>query len=398
MSTGISYMGTKRELAPTVARVIGGAKSGLLLDAFAGMGAVAEATSPTRQIWTNDVQHFAHLVTKAMFTAERPPPTASAFAVLAERQYDVLEEIISAVMKPALDLEAKALQTTDFKRYVALTDEARAVHADLLTKTQLILPFCATYAWTYFGLRQCVELDSARQAIDHLLDSGDLDPDGWQWALLALGKAALRVANTPGHFAQYLRLHERTFPRTKRQRRRSVWAEWLVAIAEMTSLGTPEWRRCNRATRADSLELLAEHGDAATAPAVVYCDPPYTDDQYSRFYHVLETLVLFDCPVVKGMGQYRGDRFQTPFSVKSTVEDAFERLVSSIATLNADLVLSYPSNGLLYEAGHDPVDIMRRSYKTVSLVASVLHTHSTFGASKGVQKASVDEQIFWAQP
>jgi adenine-specific DNA-methyltransferase len=390
-------MGTKRELAPVVARVIGQAKPGLLLDAFAGMGAVAEATAPTRQVWTNDVQHFAHLVTKAMFTSKHGPLTAAEFAAVVEHRYEEKEVTYSAVLKDALALEAKALQATEFKPYVDLIDEARHIHADLLANAATSPSFSSTYAWTYFGLRQCVELDSARSSIDILLAEKAIDADDWQWALLALGKAALRVANTPGHFAQYLRLHERTFARTKRLRRRSVWAEWLIALSEMASLGTLEWRQGNRATRADSLELLASHDGAHPSPSVVYCDPPYTDDQYSRFYHVLETLVLYDSPAVTGAGQYRGDRFNTPFSVKGCVDNAFECLVSSVANLGADLVLSYPSNGLLYEAGFDPMSLLGRSYKTVQLVTSVPHTHSTFGASKGVQKANVEEQIFWAQ-
>ena len=31
---------------------------------------------------------------------------------------------------------------------------------------------------------------------------------------------------------------------------------------------------------------------------IVYADPPYTRDHYSRFYHVLETISLFDSPIV----------------------------------------------------------------------------------------------------
>ena len=386
------------EKVPETPPVIEQAKPGLLLDAFAGMGAVAEATAPTRQVWTNDVQHFAHLVTKAMFTAELGPPTAAEFVALAEQHYEETESAYSAPLEDALALEARALRSTEFNRYVELIGAARAVYADRLVKAAIPLPFSSTYAWTYFGLRQCIELDCARQSIDELLAQEAIDGDAWLWALLALGKAALRVANTPGHFAQYLRPHSRTFARAKRQRRRSVWTEWLIALSEVTSLGTLDWRRGNRATRADSLDLFASHDRADLTPSVVYCDPPYTDDQYSRFYHVLETLVLFDCPVVSGAGQYRNDRFQTPFSIKGQVDSAFNRLIASISAIGADLILSYPSNGLLYEAGFDPVDLLKRSYKTVQLVTSVPHTHSTFGASKGVSKARVEEQIFWAQP
>ena len=34
---------------------------------------------------------------------------------------------------------------------------------------------------------------------------------------------------------------------------------------------------------------------------VVYIDPPYNSRQYSRFYHILETLTKWDCPKLYGV-------------------------------------------------------------------------------------------------
>lgn len=75
MTGSISYMGTKREFADDVAAVISVAKPGMLLDAFAGMGAIAEAVSDQRSVWTNDVQRFAHLVGECRFTLADEAPT-----------------------------------------------------------------------------------------------------------------------------------------------------------------------------------------------------------------------------------------------------------------------------------------------------------------------------------
>ena len=73
MGVEITYMGTKRALAPAVADVIGQAQTGTLLDAFSGMCAVGEAVGPRRVVWNNDVQVFASEVAKALFMSQKPP-------------------------------------------------------------------------------------------------------------------------------------------------------------------------------------------------------------------------------------------------------------------------------------------------------------------------------------
>jgi adenine-specific DNA-methyltransferase len=129
---------------------------------------------------------------------------------------------------------------------------------------------------------------------------------------------------------------------------------------------------------------------------VVYADPPYSRAQYSRYYHVLETLTRYDYPDSIGVGRYRPDRFQTIFSLASGVEEAMEDLASGVASLGACLVLSYPSNGLLYEIGGDVETCLSESFKSVRLVYSAATNHSTMGAGPGRAHTEVDEMIFVA--
>ncbi|WP_428977785.1 DNA adenine methylase [Lichenibacterium minor] len=132
-------------------------------------------------------------------------------------------------------------------------------------------------------------------------------------------------------------------------------------------------------------------------PSVIYADPPYTDDQYSRFYHLFETIALYDTPQLSGHGRYRTDRFRTPFSVKSTSAEALNALASGISDLGSDLVLSYPTNGLIYQRGVDPEKILSLHFEKVDCLSTIEHSHSTFGASKGPSKHAVVEQLFFAR-
>ena len=82
-------------------------------------------------------------------------------------------------------------------------------------------------------------------------------------------------------------------------------------------------------------------------PAIIYADPPYTSDHYSRYYHLYETLLLYDYPSSEATGRYRPDRFFSRYSIKTEVEAAMDRLIADCAKIGSRLVLSYPERGLL---------------------------------------------------
>jgi len=104
---------------------------------------------------------------------------------------------------------------------------------------------------------------------------------------------------------------------------------------------------------------------------VVYVDPPYTSDNYSRFYHALEVLTRYDYPLLQKAGRTKGrypelgSRHRSSFCVKRQVEQEFRDLAQATAERGAALVLSYgEQNGLLLkryrEAGDTPAQALRR--------------------------------------
>ena len=390
MSSRISYMGTKHELADRVAEVIAGCRPGRLLDAFAGMGAVADAHAGERQVWTNDVQHFAYLAGRCRFTDPAGPLPASRMRELAAPIFQQNMDLLKQQNCLAWEATDKMLAASVFAEFNSLFE---FVAGETVAHEGAYACFTASYANGYFSLTQCAEIDSIRCALDTLRGRGLLTQAHFDWGLLALGHATLRVANTTGHFAQFLTPSETNFKRVVKQFARSVLDQWGISLKSLKPAGTPEWRSDNLATRSECDALLRTISSAGDV-GVVYCDPPYTDDQYSRFYHIWETLVLNDYPAVTGVGLYRPDRFTTPFSLRSKVKAAFQTLVEEVAVTGADLVLSYPSNGLLHDVGGHPLDVLRSVYAEAELVAQIEHNHSTMGASKGSATASVAECIY----
>jgi adenine-specific DNA-methyltransferase len=393
MSSRISYMGTKHDLAGRVAEVISGCRAGRLLDAFAGMGAVADAHAGGRPVWINDVQHFAYLAGRCRFTDPVGPLPASDIRELAASAFQHNMDLLKEQNSVAWEATKKMQAVKSFDEFSRLYN---LVAAEVITGESVYACFTKSYANAYFSLVQCAEIDSIRYAIDSLRDRGMLTLAHHDWALLALGQAALRIANTTGHFAQFLTPNEKNFLRVVKQFVRPVFEQWLASLSLIKPSGTPNWRAENYATRDDCQNMLKNLTSSCDV-GIVYCDPPYTDDQYSRFYHVWETLVLYDYPELTGAGRYRPDRFTTPFSLRSKVKGAFHALVNEVAATGADLVLSYPSNGLLHDVGVSPLDVLRSAYPKAEQVAEIQHNHSTMGASKGKATASVAECLYVAR-
>jgi adenine-specific DNA-methyltransferase len=406
MPLSIGYMGTKRQLAPALAQLLSLAPSGPMLDLFSGMCAVATQVAPSRQIWCNDVQHFAAQVAAAFFTAIETPISSRDLIEHVGREFRRNAETLKIHFATELCVESAALDSGDPERIASTDDRAPNIATSrcldrervLLARFPKAFPyrlFSTTFSGAYFGLSQSIEIDSIRFAIDELLAQKVVRREQHRWMLLALCQASSKVANTTGHFAQYLKVKKSNVSRFVHQRRRSVWSEWQDAIRTVWPFGSKSWRRRNHVFQAEALSLLHHLRTAKRKPSVIYADPPYTADHYSRFYHVYETLIRYDYPQSIGVGRYRPDRFTSTFSLAARVADEIELLVKGCSSVGAELVLSYPQNGLLENSERKIPRILRKYYSHCES-HRIEHSHSSLGASKGFEKRPVTEIVYRA--
>lgn len=409
MSFDLSYMGTKRNLAPAVADIAMSSRRGPFLDLFSGMCSVGSQVGPSREIWCNDAQIFASMVGHSLFRSGAFPGSPGTIASLLSMGFTDHFTKLQSIFGNHEAKEGVALSNATLdsilQQFDEDTDSAPKDTFDNLLKARVARPkeepfmlFSLLYGNTYFGWRQCMEIDSIVFSIDKSFKEGRLKEDERIWLLLFLGRAMLKVSNTTGHFAQFLRPKQDSLKVYIRQRRRKVWEEFLAAADLCSPIGSVSWRKRNRIFNQDSCDLLPSLIQNRSQPALVYADPPYTTDQYSRYYHVLETLFHYDYPSVSSKARYRQDRFSTPFSKSTTAVEAFTRLVGNISTLQADLILSYPSKGLLHDLGTDPLEIIQKYYKANHIAKYTFeHSHSTMGSSKGNASIVVDEVVYHAK-
>ena len=207
----------------------------------------------------------------------------------------------------------------------------------------------ATYAGTYFGLRQALDLDALRAGIESLGEA----PSSWTRAALltALMHAASSAVFSPGkHFAQPHRVRDGkdlTFhaQRALQDRRVDVVASFLEAVYAINDSARPAAER-HLAERRLVGDVTAEDLSGREV-SIVYADPPYTAQQYSRFYHLLETLVGGVPPLLQHVrgevtrGLYPNDRYLSPFSSRRQAPQAFRSLIRTANSAGASLLLSY---------------------------------------------------------
>ncbi len=396
VSLGISYMGTKRHLVPDLKEIISSCRKGIFLDVFSGMCSVGRAVAPDRQVWSNDLQSFAQLVAATHFCSSDPLISRfEALGVTAAYRRSKIDEL-SDTFSAFLAAEHAALENSDIGALATIFDQAvsSAQSALQITAAGDYDLFSRRYAGTYFGYQQTVEIDAIRFALDRLRAEGRATADQWQALVVALCIAMSRCSNSTGHFAQSLYPKAANIKKVIAKRRRNITSEWLTAIDEVMPIASQDWRKGNHAFRKDATDLLSSLREFQIKPSVVYADPPYTKDQYSRYYHVYETAVLYDYPPCSGMGLYRPDRATSPFSLASKVEEAMDGLIMAVAKIGSCLVLSYPQDGLLHNSTEAIPKMIRKHFGCDADHINISHQHSTMGASKGASTHDVTEVIY----
>ena len=392
-----TYMGTKKALAGQIGTLCDGFAPGPFMDLFSGISAVGVSIAPKRQIWCNDAQVFSRTLTEALYLSREDGPRVNhvrrAVCTLGNQNLSTLGRLVTDEVEDELD----TLWSRDADRQVALqavqieaTRNRRAfwegAHSHCL--------FTTLYAGSYLGLVQALQVDAIRFGTDEAKRLGLITDEEHRWALLAMCRAVAATSNSTGHFAQYLTASETNVRRVADKRRRCVWTFWLDAFAEMKPIGTAAWRAFNRIFHGDAVKVLEDMRTDSVRPAIVYADPPYTDDQYSRFYHLLETVLLYDYPTTGGKGLYREGRFRSSFSLSKQVDQSFEQMIANAAKVGANLMISYPSNGLLPNSLERIPALMANYFERVDNPIVIPHQHSTLGGSKGTHKENVEECIF----
>lgn len=206
--------------------------------------------------------------------------------------------------------------------------------------------FTIYYSGSYFGLKQSMEIDSLRYSIEHFKRTTLFFP-----MLTALFFAMKEcVFSKDGHMAQPLNLNDNQ-SKLFIIRNKSIFNIFRNKFLSFFSEEFINVSNVNKTYNMNFEELIKQE-DIIKNVGFIYADPPYTDMQYSRYYHLLNTVSKYDYPsptlnagrYTKGL--YTANRYQSKLSAKSTCLTSFNNLVSFAKHYNKNLAISfaYPAN------------------------------------------------------
>lgn len=325
------------------------------VDLFAGSGAVAHfvAERAAVPVTSYDLQEYSRVFAAAITERQRPlRPLPLVKSWFANARSHVSMQRASEGWDRSEPLSATVIARE--------RERSKKVSSGFVAKH---------YGGHYFSFEQAAALDALYASLP--------DPGGRTraLALAALIAAASSAAASPGHTAQPFQPSESLLPHIESAWKRSVFDEaeaQLIAWAPRHALVT------GKAKVGDAL------ASARRVPrgALVFCDPPYSAAQYSRFYHVLEGVARGGWPSVDGAGRAPliGARARSDFSMRTTAAKAMEALLADLRSRDATVVITFPdadaSNGLSGKA----IAAMAADDWHVS-VQRVAASHSTLGGT-----------------
>ena len=366
----IHYLGSKLRMVDAIVEAVDEVDPtrGRVCDLFSGSGTVTSMFARSRTVTAVDIQEYSRVLSSAIL---HPTPASlnmigkagsgegsslgNAMMPMVCHEQDCIRNALRGCPDPLNDfLEQGSLtrfQNGEFagdrQLWSVLNETVSRLAAVGLDHSDQSL-ITRMFGGVYFSYAQSVALDTL---LDIVFSATQRERDVLLAAVLS---TASEVVNTVGkHFAQPIR------PRNKEG---VTKANLLDKICKDRSADVPtvftkwleRYRRVMRTERPHAA-IRSDYRDALSSSQedirVVYADPPYTRDHYSRYYHVLETMSLRDDPLVSkvrigGMsrvsrGIYRMDRHQSPFCIPSKASGAFSTLFSMVSRKRLPLVLSY---------------------------------------------------------
>lgn len=178
----------------------------------------------------------------------------------------------------------------------------------------------------YFSNENASRIDFIRSTIEKWYKLKKIDYKEYCYLIACLLEAVSKVANVAGVYGSYLKKWD---PRALKP-----------ILFKSLKLHVDSLRQ-NEVFNKDVFDVIERiSGD------IIYIDPPYTRNQYSVQYHILETIALYDNPKLSGKTGKRDTSSNTSvFSQPVKCDINFERLIAMSKFKH--IIVSYSSAGLM---------------------------------------------------
>ena len=378
----MKYMGSKSSLLKNgLGQIIAEESKNTtrLVDLFCGAGSVSwfAAVKLGIPVLACDLQAYATILAGAVIKRTQP-------ADYEDVGETWLSKASSKLSKLDVWLDALKLDKADYRIELWQIKAQKLCESYRREKSSLIL---GCYGGHYFSPTQALSFDAMLETLPN-------DKDTRELCLAAAIIAASCCVASPGHTAQPFKATESAGKFLREAWQRDPFHYARKALEKLCLLYSP----FPGDTIIDDANKIAI---SLKADDLVFVDPPYSDVQYSRFYHVLETMARRSCGAVEGVGRYPpfSERPQSLYSQKSSSEKAIEDLLSKLSSNGCTVILTFPqnkrSNGL---SGEHLGDMASQFFRVKSrLVNSRFSTLGGNSINRSARKSSVELMLILNQ-
>lgn len=162
----------------------------------------------------------------------------------------------------------------------------------------------------FFSYNDSLLIGEIRERIEKVYKSNEINNREYNILLTSLIYSFDRCSNTVGHYEAYIQ-------------NKRIKDGFVFELINPVILGSND-QRTIIITREDSNELVK-----SIKCDVVYIDPPYSSRQYSRFYHLIETVVKWDKPELFGTALKPKPENMSDYCSSKAI-DAFRELISDL--------------------------------------------------------------------
>lgn len=272
------YIGSKARVSEVILDEIGtpSFESGRFVDLFCGTGSVSK--SARQRGW--NVHANDHLASSAVAT----------HAHLIDSQNSKFDKL------------------GGYSRVIAHLNSVQAIEGAIFCEYSPSGRSRSGHLRRYFSENNAGRIDGIRSEIEALREQGLLSPTEYNLLLADLLSAANAIANIAGTYGCFL----------------STWSQSALGTLELRPRELLPTRTISTVSSQDAFAFEDCEND------VLYCDPPYTKRQYAAYYHILETIIEGDFPIVDGVAGIREWQHKSsPFCFRRKALDAFTKLIGS---------------------------------------------------------------------
>lgn len=402
------YIGNKRAILDDIIPIIESYinKDKATLDLFAGTSSVGYALKPNSIIFSNDIQEYGRIVARGLMGNYKKEEILTQLSKIDKfylKNKKVLDNLLEVPLKEEdyfLNCEINDENMIKYNDYMEKypyylsgntgygLDNWITTEIEDRKKNPTLFPYilCTMYYSNgFYSIKQSIDIDCIRYAIDNV--TTDYTKSLFLVALLYAMSSSI---TSTGHYSQYRNVNSlKSYKEIQKLRNKDIFEKFINRVKEMIEIlvdnsDLEEVTHINNtAYRMNYIDVLNDK-EVMEKVGCIYADPPYTKDNYSRYYHVPESIVLYDYPELimhktgsrVSNGRYRQDKYTSPFCKRKEAFIAFEDMIKNSAKWNIPLIISYSDNSIV---PIEELDKLVKKYYNTCILHSFSHKHSKLG-------------------